>query len=837
MEPIIKVQTDEERTSISSPNKLNNLKSENVESFDRLEDITSENQDNQDKSSPCVKANPIIFQNYFTLQINKPSIQAKFDEELYRFSKLELFFFMLMLLMFFTGYSCYVFFNDYIVLKTLKRNIDIYNIVAFVLAASSTIMYILKNIYKSNIIIAKIYKYLSLAFLTGLLIVVNNTIYSFFEDGQLCKYYFFFYFGEFAIQITYLLVVDCEFIRSFIVHLTYIVVALVTSFLSFSVDGDILIKTGRLITAFTVITFICYFYDKFCRKMFYLSCKVETQNKFYLNLLNNMQNGIFVYNNLTQKIKFLNSYLSNYDEFNKQPLKTLSNSPSNSTKNRYFLDEKLDNYNIFNYVIDPNKTLPNEVLNFMGLEKFTDSAEQIYKYFLDNKDEFPLTNSLHIGHIKLIEKGNENLFEFYLRHIETEDSSYLEFMLNNVTYTKIHEIEKIKQKTQILARISHEFKNPLIVSSEIIDEIEDSLKSISNTTNNKNTNEIRHNLTFLKNLSLYMLILVKDFEVISSIENNIDNCIYAVKVNLIEYTKEIQEIVEALIKKKNSINPLNFLVNIDNSLRFFCTDIMRLKQILINLISNSIKFTEVGYIELKIEKLESINDDYSFDYLNKSKDLNKIKISVIDTGKGITKEKQQNLFNSLIKEMSTDNILGAGYGLGIVKNLCSMLGTEINYSDNDPKGSIFYFTLQESILQNEDNNPINLDNFNNLNNDNELNICNNKLQLVNEIQHNPDDDDINFIFNMNECCLETIKNINVYTSSTKEINKNNKTRLSKRMVSVKINQNNQYNSNTTQQMDSQRFIETSRQDFNLSIHPSYLNIISNISNERNEGKI
>ena len=334
-----------------------------------------------------------------------------------------------------------------------------------------------------------------------------------------------------------------------------------------------------------------------------------------------------------------------------------------------------------------------------------------------------------------------------------------------------------------------------------------------------------------------MLILVKDFEVISSIENNIDNCIYAVKVNLIEYTKEIQEIVEALIKKKNSINPLNFLVNIDNSLRFFCTDIMRLKQILINLISNSIKFTEVGYIELKIEKLESINDDYSFDYLNKSKDLNKIKISVIDTGKGITKEKQQNLFNSLIKEMSTDNILGAGYGLGIVKNLCSMLGTEINYSDNDPKGSIFYFTLQESILQNEDNNPINLDNFNNLNNDNELNICNNKLQLVNEIQHNPDDDDINFIFNMNECCLETIKNINVYTSSTKEINKNNKTRLSKRMVSVKINQNNQYNSNTTQQMDSQRFIETSRQDFNLSIHPSYLNIISNISNERNEGKI
>jgi len=73
--------------------------------------------------------------------------------------------------------------------------------------------------------------------------------------------------------------------------------------------------------------------------------------------------------------------------------------------------------------------------------------------------------------------------------------------------------------------------------------------------------------------------------------------------------------------------------------------------------------------------------------------LKKIKISIIDTGKGIPKERHQFLFDSGLKENSEDNMLGAGYGLGIVKNLCSILGTTIQYSENIPNGSIFYFIL------------------------------------------------------------------------------------------------------------------------------------------------
>jgi len=228
-----------------------------------------------------------------------------------------------------------------------------------------------------------------------------------------------------------------------------------------------------------------------------------------------------------------------------------------------------------------------------------------------------------------------------------------------------------------------------------------------------------------------MLILVKDFEVISNIENKIDNSIYAVNVDLNEFTTEIKEIVEALIKKKNSTNPLSMIVNVDKAIPFFRTDSMRLKQILINLISNSIKFTEVGFIELRIDKANIIEDDHldTFNYDNKSsQDLQRIKISVIDTGKGISIEKQENLFSSLTKEQSENNILGAGYGLGIVKNLCLMLDSDIHYSENDPHGSIFYFYLSEKSSNNENCQKC-LSNINNLNNKNSKN----EIIEINEI--------------------------------------------------------------------------------------------------------
>jgi len=86
---------------------------------------------------------------------------------------------------------------------------------------------------------------------------------------------------------------------------------------------------------------------------------------------------------------------------------------------------------------------------------------------------------------------------------------------------------------------------------------------------------------------------------------------------------------------------------------------------------------------------------------------------------------------------------------------------------------------------------------------------------------------------MKKCCLETIKNLNARAYSVNEDNKLTKHKFSRKMFSIKVNQINKYKSDNTssQHMDSQKLIETTRQIFNLSIHPNYLNLISNITKE------
>ena len=120
---------------------------------------------------------------------------------------------------------------------------------------------------------------------------------------------------------------------------------------------------------------------------------------------------------------------------------------------------------------------------------------------------------------------------------------------------------------------------------------------------------------------------------------------------------------------------------------------LTLAQILINLTSNSIKFTNKGCIEIKLENFltygEGIiirNDTSDQALLVKIKEKNSLKqllkISVIDTGKGISDEYAEmfnsdvsfkNALNFIKKDNSQENIMGTGYGLDIVKILCSKI--------------------------------------------------------------------------------------------------------------------------------------------------------------------
>ena len=378
-----------------------------------------------------------------------------------------------------------------------------------------------------------------------------------------------------------------------------------------------------------------------------------------------------------------------------------------------------------------------------------------------------------------------------MRSLRSTNGIYVEFKINDVTITKKLEENRLKEKTLILGKISHEFKNPIIVMEEVVDQIiefndincNQSVMKGSSIDADEELSNMRK-LNFVKNLCRYMIILVKDFEVVSSIENNNQLDVFISNIKLNDFLVEIEDIADTLISKKtqnqNSMtSKLEFKILVDEDIQEIKTDHIRLKQILINLISNSVKFVEQGSIELQVKRMKNdnilyngINNDLLTDmYANNDNDY--IRFSIVDTGEGISdelikkingdpdesnKHKERKELLEFHRENSSRNGLGSGYGLNIIQKLCKLLNSNLYVKKNFPCGTLCYFDIPELDLSRKEKLPniidiINsvedeehesnlsgkdiklkfnsLDIYNNLDTDNRFNIYN---------KHNPDSD-------------------------------------------------------------------------------------------------
>lgn len=142
--------------------------------------------------------------------------------------------------------------------------------------------------------------------------------------------------------------------------------------------------------------------------------------------------------------------------------------------------------------------------------------------------------------------------------------------------------------------------------------------------------------------------------------------------------------VNEIVRKQVNDKGIELIIYIDHKLpSLFKGDPVRLQQIILNLVSNAIKFTEKGEVFIEISKGKIIEDRIN------------VKFSIKDTGIGISEENQEKLFSAFTQAESstTRRFGGTGLGLAISKKLTEFMGGEIGINSEEGKGSEFFFDV------------------------------------------------------------------------------------------------------------------------------------------------
>ena len=228
-----------------------------------------------------------------------------------------------------------------------------------------------------------------------------------------------------------------------------------------------------------------------------------------------------------------------------------------------------------------------------------------------------------------------------------------------------------RSKSEFLANISHEIRTPMNVVIGFSDIL------ASKVTNKQHKNYLNSIQTAGKSL----LTLINDILDLSKIEAGRLEIQYEPINPQIIFT-ELQQIFSLNMAEKN----LEFIMEIDKSLPLaLILDETRLRQILLNLIGNAVKFTDSGYIKLCANKIYRKNSRID------------LILAVEDSGIGIPADQQSLIFESFRQQdgQSTRKYGGTGLGLAITKRLVEMMNGEISVKSNPDKGSRFEITLRE----------------------------------------------------------------------------------------------------------------------------------------------
>lgn len=336
---------------------------------------------------------------------------------------------------------------------------------------------------------------------------------------------------------------------------------------------------------------------------------------------------------------------------------------------------------IFNY---KSSELINKPLIMLVPEKYR-------KNHADNSNDFFQTPfNQEIGTAKVFQAMRSNGEEFpadiRLGPVNIKNETYIICIIRDITEKKIAEDELKKAKidaeaanrtkSEFLANMSHEIRTPL-----------NAVLGITDLLFLQITDDIQRNyLDTIKSSSKTLLTLIDDILDLSKIEAGKLKFNFCY-VNLESVIDEVENIFSLRAKEKGLI----IKKEIDKSLpKSVYIDEIRIRQVLLNLVSNALKFTSKGYIKISAERTDKESDEGKINTTN-------IRISVEDTGIGIKEPFMNSIFEAFTQQedLDTKKYGGTGLGLAISNRLIKLMNGTLNVESKPDNGSIFSFVLKD----------------------------------------------------------------------------------------------------------------------------------------------
>ena len=221
-------------------------------------------------------------------------------------------------------------------------------------------------------------------------------------------------------------------------------------------------------------------------------------------------------------------------------------------------------------------------------------------------------------------------------------------------------------KSTFLSRMSHEIRTPM---NAII-----GMTAIATTALNDRS-KIENCLSKIAFSSRHLMMLINDVLDMSKIESG--------KLTLTDEPFELSDLISnigSIIYPQAAFKKQEFEINVNVSHECLTGDVLRINQILINILSNAVKFTpEKGHIRLRIEELKKRFDSRVW-----------LRFTISDDGRGMSPEFIEKIFTPFEQETRTTRLVeGTGLGMPITGNLVTLMGGAINVQSEVDKGSIF----------------------------------------------------------------------------------------------------------------------------------------------------